>query len=72
MDALSRGLQTRRVLQQMQRENDERMRVTALSVARGVGVELTEDEQGDLDVTGDKGPNTHWVHGENIEIAVNM
>ena len=56
----------------MQRENDERMRVTALSVARGAGVELTEDEQGDLDVTGDKGPNTHWVHGENIEIAVNM
>jgi len=24
------------------------------------------------DDTGDKGPNTHWVHGENIEIAVNM
>ena len=23
-------------------------------------------------ITGDKGPNTHWVHGENIEIAVNM
>ena len=22
--------------------------------------------------TGDKGLNTHWVHGENIEIAVNM
>ena len=22
--------------------------------------------------TGDKGPNTHWVHGENIEITVNM
>ena len=22
--------------------------------------------------TGDKGPNTHWVHGENIEIAVNI
>ena len=50
MDALSRGLRTRRVLQQMQRENDERMRVTALSVAQGAGVELTEDEQGDLDV----------------------
>ena len=50
MDALSRGLRTRRVLQQMQRENEERMRVTALSVAREVGVELTEDEQGDLDV----------------------
>ena len=50
MDALSRGLRTRRVLQQMQRENDERMRVTALSVARGAGVKLTEDEQGDLDV----------------------
>ena len=25
-----------------------------------------------LPLTGDKGPNTHWVHGENIEIAVNM
>ena len=50
MDALSRGLRTQRVLQQMQRENDERMRVTALSVARGAGVELTEDKQGDLDV----------------------
>ena len=50
MDALSRGLRTRRVLQQMQRENEERMRVTALSVAREAGVELTEDEQGDLDV----------------------
>ena len=23
-------------------------------------------------LTGDKGPNTHWVHGENIEIPVNM
>ena len=22
--------------------------------------------------TGDKGPNTHWAHGKNIEIAVNM
>ena len=22
--------------------------------------------------TGDKGPNTHWIHGENIEITVNM
>jgi len=22
--------------------------------------------------TGDKGPNTHWVHGENIESIVNM
>ena len=22
--------------------------------------------------TGDKGPNTHWAHGENIEITVNM
>ena len=50
MDTLSRGLQTWRVLQQMQRENEEQMRVTALSVAREAGVELTEDEQGDLDV----------------------
>ena len=50
MDALSRGLRTWRVLQQMQRENDKRMRVTTLSVARGARVELTEDEQGDLDV----------------------
>jgi len=23
-------------------------------------------------VTGDKGPNTHWVHSENIESTVNM
>jgi len=22
--------------------------------------------------TGDRGPNTHWVHGENIESTVNM
>ena len=50
MDALSRGLWTWRVLQQMQQENEERMRVTVLSVAREAGVELTEDEQGDLDV----------------------
>ena len=25
-----------------------------------------------LDDTGDKDPNTHWVHGENIESTVNM
>ena len=25
-----------------------------------------------LVITGDKGTNTHWVHGENIEITVNM
>ena len=50
MDTLSRNLRTRRVLQQMQRENEERMRVTVLSVAWEAGVELTEDEQGDLDV----------------------
>ena len=30
------------------------------------------DEGGHLTDTGDKGPNTHWVHGENIEITVNM
>jgi len=24
------------------------------------------------DDTGDKGPNTHWVHSENIESTVNM
>ena len=50
MDALLRGLRTQRVLQQMQWENKERMRVTALSVAQEAGVELTEDKQGDLDV----------------------
>ena len=50
MDTLSRGLWTQRVLQQMQQENEERMRLTALSVAREAGVELTEEEQGDLDV----------------------
>jgi len=27
---------------------------------------------GPFDDTGDKGPNTHWVHGENIESTVNM
>ena len=30
------------------------------------------DEGGHLTDTGDKGPNTHRVHGENIEITVNM
>ena len=50
MDALSRGLWTQRVLQQMHWENEERMRVTALSMAQGAGVKLTEDKQGDLDV----------------------
>ena len=50
MDALSRGLQTRRVLQQMHQENEGRMRATALSVAQEVGVKLTEDERGVLDV----------------------
>ena len=29
-------------------------------------------ERSPLPLTGDKGPNTHWVHGENIEIAVNI
>ena len=50
MDALSRGLWTRRVLQQMHRENEGRMRATALSVAREAGIKLTEDEQEVLDV----------------------
>ena len=50
MDALSRGLRTRRVLQQMHQENEGRMRVTALSVAQEVGVKLTEDKRGVLDV----------------------
>ena len=50
MDALSRGLWTRRVLQQMHQENEGRMRATVLSVAREVGIELTEDERGDLDI----------------------
>jgi len=34
-------------------------------------VARTEEEGWGL-VTGDKGPNTHWVHGENIEGIVNM
>ena len=50
MDTLSGGLRTRRVLWQMQRENEERMRVTVLSMAWEAGVELTEDKQGVLDV----------------------
>ena len=40
MDTLSRGLWTRRVLQQMQQENKEQMRVTALSVAWEAGVKF--------------------------------
>ena len=31
-----------------------------------------EITRGSFEDTGDKGPNTHWVHGENIEITVNM
>ena len=51
MDTLSRGLQTQSILQQMHRENEGRMRVTTLSVAREVGIKLTEeDEHGVLDV----------------------
>ena len=50
MDALSRGLWTQRVLQQIYWENEGRMRATVLSVAREVGIELTEDEEGVLDV----------------------
>ena len=50
MDTLLRGLQTQRVLQQMHRENEGRMRATALSVAWEAGVKLTEEEHGVLDV----------------------
>ena len=35
------------------------------------GLEMTGERE-KATITGDKGPNTHWVHGENIEIAVNM
>ena len=50
MDALLRGLRTQMVLQQMHQENKGRMRATALSVAREVGIELTEDKCRVLDV----------------------
>ena len=50
IDALSRGLWTQRVLQQIYWENEGRMRATTLSVAREAGVELTEEEEGVLDV----------------------
>jgi len=45
---------------------------------RGIERRMTElvnpdDESSDDDGdTGDRGPNTHWVHGENIESTVNM
>ena len=50
MDALSRGLGTWSILQQMHQENEGRMRATTLSVAWEVGIKLTEDERGVLDV----------------------
>jgi len=34
--------------------------------------DIGSEEFDESEYTGDKGPNTHWVHGENIEIAVNM
>ena len=50
MDALLQCLWTQGVLRQMHQENEGRMRVTAISVAWEVGIELTEDEHGVLDV----------------------
>ena len=35
-------------------------------------LEYESDSSYHAPLTGDKGPNTHWVHGENIEITVNM
>ena len=50
-----------------------------LEIKRGGFEEEVRDGDEDSDQrlesvasTGDKGPNTHWVHGENIEITVNM
>ena len=37
-----------------------------------VGVDPIHERIPHLLLTGDKGPNTHWVHGKNIEITVNM
>ena len=50
IDALLRGLWTWRVLQQIHWENKGRIRATALSVTQEAGVELTEEEEGVLDV----------------------
>ena len=32
----------------------------------------SSEEWSGAEDTGDKGPNTHWVHGKNIEITVNI
>ena len=50
MDALSRGLRTRSPDAFTEEPSEGRMRATALSMAREVGVELTEDKRGVLDV----------------------
>ena len=49
-----------------------------LRVSKAVPEVDPEHGSGSLEVrrgllhTGDKGPSTHWAHGENIEITVNM
>ena len=50
MDILLQGMLTQRVLHRMHQENEGRMQRTALVTAREVGIELTEDEHGVLDV----------------------
>ena len=60
------------------RDGDEDSDQRLESVASQVAERVLEEDENDKQVacvsrdTGDKGPNTHWVHGENIEIAVNM
>ena len=46
--------------------------VDRLAVLPGLMVDVSFGALHALLVTGDKGPNTHWVHGENIESIVNM
>ena len=47
---LLRAVMTRRVLENLHHNNEMSLRTMALSVAREAGIELTEDENGVLDI----------------------
>jgi len=47
---LLRAVMTRRALENLHRNNEASLRILALSVAREAGIELTEDENGVLDI----------------------
>ena len=54
------------------RSSLSRPQTASISPANNDGYAPTAEELDPDAHTGDKGPNTHWVHGENIEIAVNI